>query len=74
MEYVYPHKGYHTVNDQFLLGDSILVAPVWKQGERERCVVLPEGKWLYLEKEEYTGGGTVTVPAPIDTLPYFVKG
>lgn len=73
LEYQYPHKGYAKITDQFLLGDRVLVAPVITKGQTEREVVLPEGEWLYLEKIPYIGGVTVTVPAPIDTLPYFVK-
>ena len=73
LEYQYPNLGYAEITDEFLLGDRVLVAPVMEKGACERCVVLPEGEWLYLEKEVYQGGKTVTVPAPIDTLPYFVK-
>ena len=73
MEYEYPHKGYGRVLDQFMLGDKILVAPVITKGITERNVLLPEGKWLYLGKTEYTGGSEVTVDAPINVLPYFIK-
>ena len=73
MEYEYPNSGYAEICDQFLLGSDILVAPVITKGERERRVVLPEGRWLYRGEVEYVGGSTVTVSAPIDVLPYFVK-
>ncbi len=73
MEYAYPHKGYAGVSDQFLLGEEILVAPVIGKGARTRKVILPEGDWLYLGEEPHTGGQTVQVDAPMDTLPYFVK-
>ncbi len=73
MEYEYPHCGYERICDQFMLGSDILVAPVVTQGARERTVILPKGKWLYLGEKEYKGGQTVTVPAPLDTLPYFIK-
>ncbi len=73
MEYEYPHAGYEKINDQFMLGSDILVAPVIVQGQTQRKVVLPCGKWLYLGKDEYEGGSVVEVPAPIDVLPYFVK-
>lgn len=73
MEYAYPHAGYETISDQFLLGDGVLVAPVLERGAVTREVVLPAGKWLYLGKEPFEGGQTVEVPAPIDTLPYFIK-
>ena len=36
MEYVFPHKGYANIVDQFLLGDTILVAPYLKSGEGTR--------------------------------------
>ena len=73
MEYAYPHAGYETISDQFLLGDGVLVAPVLTKGAVTREVVLPAGKWLYLGKEPFAGGQTVEVPSPIDTLPYFIK-
>ena len=73
MEYEYPHCGYHGIEDQFLLGSDVLVAPVLEKGAATRDVVLPRGTWLYLGREEMEGGRTVTVPAPIDVLPYFVK-
>ena len=73
MEYQYPHMGYERVLDQFMLGDDILVAPVVIQGQTERQVILPEGKWKYLGNTEYEGGKTVTVPSPIHILPYFER-
>ena len=74
MEYSYPHEGFAEVNDQFMLGDDILVAPVIQKGGATRRVRLPEGRWNYLGEEEYIGGSTVTVSAPLSVLPYFVKG
>ncbi len=72
LEYSYPHCGYEKINDEFMLGDKMLVAPVIKKGETKRTVVLPEGKWLYLGKEEFVGGKKIEVDAPIEILPYFV--
>lgn len=73
MEYAYPHKGYAKILDQFMLGTDILVAPVLEKGQTSRDVVLPEGTWTYCDGVVYEGGGTVTVPAPIEVLPYFIK-
>src|SRR5262249_55540340 len=39
MEYVFPHQGYERVNDQFLLGDRILVAPGLERGAAHRDVL-----------------------------------
>ena len=73
LEYQYPGEGFEMVDDQFMLGKDVLVAPVLEKGAITRDVVLPSGKWLYLGKSEYVGGNTVTVDAPINVLPYFVK-
>ena len=61
--------------DQFMLGPDVLVAPVWRTGEREREVVLPEGDWedLWDRDVTWTGPATITVDAPLDTIPVFVR-
>lgn len=73
MEYEYPNMGYERIYDQFMLGSDILVAPVVIKGQFKRDVVLPNGKWKYLGKDEYEGGKTVTVDSPLEVLPYFIK-
>ena len=32
--------------DEWLLGNDLLVAPVWQSGARSRAVYLPKGKWV----------------------------
>jgi alpha-glucosidase (family GH31 glycosyl hydrolase) len=71
MEYAYPHCGYARICDQFMLGESLLVAPVVEKGAVTRTVELPEGAWRAQDGAVYMGGGKITVDAPIDTLPYF---
>ncbi len=62
------------LNDEFLLGEHILVAPVVTQGSTRRMVYLPEGKWYgWEDKKEYQGGQYYLVEAPLDTCPIFVK-
>lgn len=73
MEYEFPECSYEEIDDQFMLGSDVLVAPVIKKGDTVRTVRLPKGRWLYLGKSEYKGGGTVTVDAPIEILPYFIR-
>ncbi|MBD5102318.1 MAG: glycoside hydrolase [Subdoligranulum sp.] len=72
MEYCFPHQGMQSVCDQFMLGDALLAAPVLAKGVRQRDVVLPAGRWKYVDGTVYDGGRTVTVPAGLDTLPYFI--
>lgn len=57
---------------QFMIGDRLLVAPVLDKGATEKKVFLPEGKWKFGEKT-FDGGCYVTVPAPLDVLPYFIR-
>jgi alpha-glucosidase len=73
MEYVFPHQGYERVNDQFLLGDRFLVAPVLEQGSRRREVIFPEGKWKGFEGNWYVGPARLSLAVPADELCYFEK-
>jgi len=38
-----------------MVGDALLVAPVWKQGEVVRSVTLPEGQWRCVSLGETEG-------------------
>ena len=58
-----------------MYGPAFLVAPVTEQGATQRKVYLPAGcDWYnYWTNERLHGGQTITVDAPIDTLPLFVR-
>ena len=73
MEYVFPHQGYERVNDQFLLGDEILVAPVLEKGAREREVNLPAGVWNGFDGKQYSGPCRFSMAVGHDDLCYFEK-
>lgn len=61
------------VKDQYMFGESILVAPVFA-GEKERQVTLPAGKWYDFYTGEYAGEGEViNVAAQTDRIPLFVR-
>jgi alpha-glucosidase (family GH31 glycosyl hydrolase) len=61
--------------DEFMYGPAFLVAPVWKTGQREREVYLPEGEWIDLwdASKKYTGPKTITVDVPLDMIPVYIK-
>jgi alpha-glucosidase len=62
------------LDDQFLFGPSILVAPVQRPGQTERLVYLPQGRWYdWYTKEPLEGGRSHIVAAPLDRIPLFVK-
>ncbi|WMJ90100.1 glycoside hydrolase family 31 protein [Anaerocolumna sp. MB42-C2] len=73
MEYVFPHKGYEKINDQFMLGDNILVAPVIIKGAVTKNVVFPEGVWVGDDNSIVNGPCTLLVEAPLERLPWYEK-
>ena len=61
-------------DQQWLLGPDVLVAPVVEQGATTRDVYLPKGCWKHVNSgTQFEGPREITVPAPIDSLPYFFK-
>jgi len=72
----YPELGVHP-SAEYLFGEELLVAPVIVPGAVTRTLVLPPGDWVsWWDGTTYTGGAggePVTVPAPLDTLPLFLK-
>lgn len=65
----------YEVNDEFLCGENILVAPVIEQGKTARMVYLPkESNWVdYWTKEIYKGGQYIIKEAPLDVCPIYVR-
>lgn len=63
-----------TVDDEYMFGPDLLVAPILYSGVKERTVYLPEGEWRDIADDAvYQGGQTVTVPAPLGVLPVFAR-
>jgi len=60
----------------FMLGPSLLVAPVVQEDATSRWVHLPAGaQWFdWYSGEAFTGGQTILAPAPLDRIPLFVRG
>jgi alpha-glucosidase len=73
MEYAYPHQGYADVRDQFLLGDSLLVAPVLAKGATRRTVLVPPGRWRSSDGSVLRGPRRIEVPAGLGELPFYER-
>lgn len=62
------------MNGQFMIGESILAAPVVEQGATRKMVYLPEGEWYdYWSREKLEGGRYIIRKAALDECPLFVK-
>ncbi|TPQ51270.1 alpha-glucosidase [Prosthecomicrobium hirschii] len=64
------------VEDAFMFGPDVLVAPVLEEGATTRHVTLPAhpGGWVdWHDGTRHPGGRTVEVPAPLGRLPVFLR-
>jgi len=63
------------MEDQFLFGSDLLIAPVLREGVRQRGVYLPRGEWYnFWSGERHSGGKWISVPVTLASLPIFVRG
>jgi len=64
-----------TMDDQFLLGEDLLVKPVTAAGQTTSTVYLPEGIWFdYVTGASLQGGQEHSVASPLDKIPVFQRG
>jgi alpha-glucosidase len=65
----------YLIEDQYLVGRDLLVAPVVQEGEVKRRVYFPRGDaWVdWWTGKRYEGGKEEEIDAPIDRLPLFAR-
>ncbi|GMB01143.1 glycoside hydrolase family 31 protein [Pelosinus sp. IPA-1] len=63
------------INDQYMFGPDVLVAPILYAGERKRKVYLPDGAaWKDFHNDAvYDGGQWIDCDAPLEVIPLFLK-
>lgn len=74
--YEFPEDPYcWEVEDVYMYGDKLLVAPILESGAERRSVYLPAGySWQDCEtKVIYEGGQRVEIPVSMETMPVFLK-
>lgn len=63
-----------TLQDQYMFGPRYLVAPILHLNQFRRQVYLPDGRWrLTSGQEEFAGGQTAEVEAPLSYMPVFER-
>ena len=73
LDYMFPGHGYGKVDDQFVMGDFLMVAPQVRKGATSREVAIPPGTWTADDGTVVTGPTRLTVQTPLARLPYFVR-
>jgi alpha-D-xyloside xylohydrolase len=61
-----------SVDDEYLVGDRLLVAPMFA-GEPGRKIVFPPGEWQDFWTGEVVRARTVVVPATVQNIPVYIK-
>ena len=64
-----------TIEDQYLFGPSVIVAPITELGARSRRVYLPQGaSWTEaFTDERFEGGEWTAASAPLERIPIYVR-
>ncbi|BFT74361.1 glycoside hydrolase family 31 protein [Paenibacillus sp. P36] len=73
MAYEFPGEGLEMIQDQFMLGHSLLVAPVVVQGARARQVIFPTGTWVGDDGTTVSGPAKLEIEVPLARLPFYRK-
>ena len=65
----------NSVDDEYMWGPDVLIAPVLNPGVKTREVILPEGTWIDYNnpRNVYHGPDTIAYPSPLHVIPMFVK-
>lgn len=72
LEYVFPGEGFADCNDQYMLGERYMVAPVTTANDY-RDVRLPKGRWRDDTGQTFRGGTSISIKVPPGRVPYFEK-
>ncbi|WP_312948359.1 alpha-xylosidase [Superficieibacter sp.] len=64
----------HAIDDQFMLGENVMVIPILEPGQQQRSVYLPAGRWYSLhEKRWYDGQCVHNLDITLEDIPVFIR-
>lgn len=64
----------HRIENEFMWGDQLLVAPVVEEGAKSRKLRLPSGDWFDFESgKHFEGGAEISTRVKIDSIPMFAR-
>jgi alpha-glucosidase (family GH31 glycosyl hydrolase) len=72
MEYEFPGQGLDIIKDQFMLGKSLMIAPMLEKGQG-RKITFPAGNWKSEGGEIFKGPLVKTIDVKLDDLLVFRK-
>jgi alpha-glucosidase len=68
-------RGLWDIEDEFLLGNTLLIAPILHEKQQIRRIILPPGIWYsFWDDQQFVGPIQVDLPVAMDKIPIFVKG
>lgn len=75
MFYAFPNDSTtYSLQNQYMWGSSILVAPVIEKGLKSLKIYLPEGKWFDMNLDNaFDGKQWIEYPLTIENIPVFIK-
>lgn len=64
----------YNIEDEYLFGRSLLIAPIVENSCRQREIYLPDGEWVdFWDGTKYSGNRYIQYKCDIDRIPVFVK-
>jgi len=67
-------KRVYNIEDEYLFGRFLLIAPITEEGQRQREIYLPEGEWIdFWDSAKYNGQQYIRYLCDLDKIPVFIK-
>ena len=75
MFYHYPKDAEaRKIDDQYMWGESFIIAPIFKKGQTERSIYLPKGRWIdFWSDKSWEGGQHIQTEVSPARIPILVK-